>query len=161
MAFNRALRVLVAAAMLVCLPTCSKSDNSEGVEKWHRATLYFDTEGLLQTNYEGTGLLQMSSFNGMHAHFKAIHLEHWSQKDFMNAKYVDASFEGLFEPSEGDGKNVSVELSINNQVPLEIRLRGIIPQDYKNPGEEVVYRYPAGQHSLKLKGTVAHFYKRE
>ncbi|HSI62008.1 MAG TPA: hypothetical protein VLE43_02785 [Candidatus Saccharimonadia bacterium] len=103
----------------------------------------------------------MSSFNGTHAHFKAIHLAHWSQKDFMDAKHVDASFEGLFEPSKGDGKDVSVELSINNQVPLEIRLRGIIPQDHKNPGEEIVYKYPAGQHSLKFKGTVAYFYKRE
>jgi hypothetical protein len=153
--------VLVAALLSVFI-ACSESKSGKNAAKWHRVIVFFDGERKLQLDYEGTGYRQSSLVADDSVVLEAMHLEHWSEKDFMNPKHVDASFEGKIISSGAVGENVDINLSITNTVPLEIRILGMELEGTKETGtEEVTFKYSAGQHSLKAKGKIAALFEKE
>jgi hypothetical protein len=129
--------------------------------KNHRAILYFDGEGQIQMDYEGTGYRQQSFQGGGKVGFKAMHLNHWTDKDIHNEKWVDASFEGeVVISGEGD-RNVRIDLRIDNKVPFEIQTMGITPKVSQKASEPVSHNFSPGHHELHIEGAISEYYEKQ
>jgi hypothetical protein len=154
MNLTRLFSLLVACLALGCakreIPAAAKE---------HRAILYFDGEGRFQMDYEGTGLLQLASTRDDALVFKAMHLDHWTEKDFLDEKRVDSSFEGKLTQS---GDDVRIDLKVKNKVKFEIRILGISQKDYQTSPPLVIERvYSPGDHELVVEGTVVERYEKQ
>lgn len=146
---------LTIFAMISCKkPEERKSTEGASTAKQHRAILYFDGDQKLQMDYEGTGYRQSSSVGGESVEFKAMHINHWTEKDIHNKKWVDASFRGTVVTSGEDTLHVQINLKVDNKVPFEIQTLGITPKGSESTDEPVSHHFSPGQHDLVIEGEV-------
>jgi hypothetical protein len=155
------LNYLVSPLAFCTLISCKKPEESTPVVKQHHAILYFDGEQKLQMDYEGTGYKQSSSQGGDSVEFKAMHLNHWTDKDIHNEKWVDASFKGSVVTSGKDTLNVRISLKVDNQVPFEIQTLGIIAKGSESSSDPVSHQFSPGQHELLIEGEVTGLYEKQ
>ena len=153
-------RPLLFALTLGALVGCHHSEPPTATEKSHRAILYFDGERRLQMDYEGTGYRQSSLVNGESVEFKAMHLNHWTDQDIHNRKWVDASFKGTVATSGEDGHDVRVYLKVENKVPFEIQTMGITPKGSQESSEPIAHQFSPGDHELLIEGKVTGLYEK-
>jgi hypothetical protein len=145
--------------LVACLALGCTKREMPAPAKEHRAILYFDGDGRFQMDYEGTGLLQLSSTRDDALVFKAMHLEHWTEKDFLNEKWVDSSFEGKLTQS---GDDVRIDLKIKNKVKFEIRVLGISPKGSQASAPLLIeHTYSPGDHELVVEGAVVERYEKQ
>ena len=139
-------------------PEEKNSEQPASPLKQHRAILYFDGDQKIQMDYEGTGYRQSSSQGDKTVKFKAMHLNHWTEKDIHNEKWVDASFEGTFVTSGEDTLNVRISLKVDNKVPFDIQTLGITPKGSQPSNDPISHQFSPGQHELIIEGDVTVFY---
>ena len=157
----------VLCALTACtLVSCKKPEEKSSEEtaptpKQHRAILYFDGNQKLQMDYEGTGYRQSSSRSDESVEFKAMHLNHWTDKDIHNEKWVDASFQGSVVTSGEDSFNVKISLKVDNKVPFDIQTLGITPKSSQHSDEPVSHQFSPGQHELIIEGEVTGLYDKQ
>ena len=154
-------RQLLFAVSLCTLVACNSSKQPTATAKNHRAILYFDGERRLQMDYEGTGYRQSSLQNGESVEFKAMHLNHWTDKDIHNEKWVDASFVGTVATSGDDGHDVRVNLTVDNKVPFEIQTMGITSKRSQESSEPISHNFSPGHHELLIEGTITGHYEKK
>lgn len=161
------LRCLAFTSAVSVLCGCSESENAEVSApeqtslKEHRAILYYDGEGRLQMDYEGTGYRQSSTQRGEDVEFRAMHLNHWTEKDIQNEKHVDAQFAGTIASSGEGGRHVRIDLEVKTKVNFEIHLMGMQPRDEELVGEIVEKTFSPGEHVLRFEGVIKNQYGRK
>ena len=111
-------------------------------------------------DYEGTGYRQSSLQREDSVEFKAMHLDHWTDKDIHNEKWVDASFEGTVTTSGDDDSDVRISLKVDNKVPFEIQTMGITPIDARQSSEPIPHNFSPGHHELLIEGKVTELYEK-
>ena len=157
----------VALALTICtLISCEKPENkiteeSTPAPKQHRAILYFDGDQKFQMDYEGTGYRQSSSQGDESVEFKAMHINHRTDKDIHNEKWVDASFRGTVVTSGEDSCNVKIILKVDNKVPFDIQTLGITPKGSEHSDDPVSHEFSPGQHELIIEGEVTGLYGKQ
>jgi len=112
-------------------------------------------------DYEGTGYRQLSLLNGESVKFKAMHLNHWTDKDIHHPKWVDASFVGTIATSGEDGHDVRVDLQVDNQVPFEIQTMGITPKGSQESSDPISHHFTPGHHELLIEGKITAQYQKQ
>lgn len=160
------LHCVVCALTLCAVISCKKPEENSSEEtaptpKQHRAILYFDGNHKLQMDYEGTGYRQSSSQGDESLEFKAMHLNHWTEKDINNEKWVDASFQGAIVTSGEEPFNVRISLKVDNKVPFDIQTLGITPKGSQHSDDPVSHQFSPGQHELIIEGEVTGIYDKQ
>jgi hypothetical protein len=112
-------------------------------------------------DYEGTGYRQSSLQCDDLVEFKAMHLNHWTDKDIHNEKWVDASFEGTVTTSGDDGCDVRINLRVDNKVPFEIQTMGVSPKGAQQTSEPIPHNFSPGHHELLIEGKIAELYEKQ
>lgn len=154
---------IVFALTLCAIIGCKKPEAKNPEEptpaiKQHRAILYFDGDQKLQMDYEGTGYRQSSSQGDELVEFKAMHINHWTEKDIHNEKWVDASFKGTVVTSSKEPFTVRISLKLDNKVPFDIQTLGITPKGSQHSDDPVSHPFSPGQHEVIIEGEVTGLY---
>jgi hypothetical protein len=162
----KTIHLTLIALTLCTLFGCKKTEGKNPEEtapsaKHHRAIIYFDGDQKLQIDYEGTGYKQFSSQGNGLIEFKAMHLNHWTEKDIRNEKWVDASFKGTFVISGKETLNVRISLMVDNKVPFNIQTLGITHKGSLHSDDPASHPFSAGNHELIIEGEVTGLYDME
>ena len=137
---------------------CSDKSSAED-QKSHKAIIYYNGEGELKIDYEGTGLRKQSEIfdKGKKVTFVGIHLSDYSVADWKDIKYEDASFAGSITTTGLPDDEVSCNLSVSNKVPMIIEFLGLESQNKT----KTVYDLSPGKHNVVFKANIVKFYERE
>ena len=156
-----AIRLLLA--LVTVLSSACRDPNPDSIEatdgREHTAILFFDTEGKLQIEYEGTGYRQFSSTGDSEVEFRAIHLDGEDGVDIQDESLVDALFSGTYSTKGPEERELSIRLSVESKVPLTIRLMGISKNGSDSAIELFEKRFSLGAADFEFDGKIISYYE--